>query len=275
VLYDPAITMQRVAFDGIEIEYETIGTGEHVVLVHHGAGADWFSPLLKETTLSARFTLLCYHRAGYAGSSRLQGPLSFHDEAIRFRGLMRALHITRAHVVGHSASGCIALQLALDVPEIVHSLALLEPALSAVASPPDVLRALELYRANDRPAAVQTFLRATCGPNAISVLESVMPGAVAQALSDAETFFAQELPALRQWPFGPNEARRIHQPVLSVLGDASDVRFHQRHQFILEWMPQTETFVLPNAGHLLHLENPRDLAEGLGAFFLRHPISHS
>src|SRR5262245_53235056 len=121
--------MQRVAFAGNEIEYETVGAGEPVVFVHHGAGADWFTPLLKEPALLGRFRLVHFHRVGYAGSSRLAGPLTFDQEASRFHGFMHELGITRAHVVGHSASGCMALQFALDVPDAVHSLALLEPAL--------------------------------------------------------------------------------------------------------------------------------------------------
>ena len=40
----------------------------------------------------------------------------------------------RAHVVGHSFGGAVALQLALDAPDLVHSLALLEPALFVGAS---------------------------------------------------------------------------------------------------------------------------------------------
>ena len=267
--------MRRAAVAGIELEYEIRGAGEHVVLVHHGAGADWFAPLLEAPALTGRFCLLRYHRAGYAGSSRLPGQLTFTEESERFRGLMRALGIKRAHVVGHSASACIALQLALDVPDIVHSLALLEPALMAVPSPPDVSRALELYRAGDTASAVHTFLRATCGPNAHSVLEHVVPGAIQRALDDADTFFGNELPALRLWSFGPDEARRIQQPALAVLGENSDTRFHQRHQLLLEWLPHVEPFVLSNAGHLLHLENSVDLARGLAEFFARHPLGVS
>ena len=37
-------------------------------------------------------------------------------------------------------------------------------------------------------------------------------------------------------------------------------------------LPNVEPFVLPDAGHLLHLENPRGLAQGLANFFARHPI---
>jgi pimeloyl-ACP methyl ester carboxylesterase len=73
---------------------------------------------------------------------------------------MGALGLPRAHVVGHSASACLVLQFALDVPDRVRSLALLEPALMAVPSPPEVPRALELYRAGDIAAAVDTCMAA-------------------------------------------------------------------------------------------------------------------
>jgi pimeloyl-ACP methyl ester carboxylesterase len=265
--------MDRAALDGIELEYEIRGAGEPVVLVHHGAGADWFSPLLEEPAIIGSFRLLRYHRAGYAGSSPLVAPLTFEREAAVFRALMRHLGLDRAHVLGHSASGCIALQFAMDVPDIVQSVALLEPALLAVPSPAEVPQALELYRAGDTVTAVDTFLRGTCGPHFRAIVEKAIPGAIEQALTDADTFFGHELPALRQWSFGPEEARRVRQPVLAVVGEESDARFHQRQKLLLEWLPYVEPFVLAGAGHLLHLQNPGDMAEGLAAFFARHPLA--
>jgi pimeloyl-ACP methyl ester carboxylesterase len=265
--------MDRAVLGGVELEYEVRGSGEPVVLVHHGAGADWFRPLLEEPVLTGRYRVIHYHRAGYAGSSRLAAPLTFARESANYRSLIGHLGIERAHVVGHSASACIALQIALDVSDSVHSLVLLEPALQAVPSPPEVPQAIELYRAGDKMAAVNTFLRGTCGPGARDVLEKAIPGAVDQALADVDTFFSQELPALRQWSFGPDDARRITQPVLAVLGEKSDSRFVERQKLLLEWLPNVEPFVLPGAGHLLHLQNPRGMAEGLAAFFARHPLA--
>jgi pimeloyl-ACP methyl ester carboxylesterase len=90
--------------------------------------------------------------------------------------------------------------------------------------------------------------------------------------SDADTFFGHELPALRQWVFGPDEAKRITQPVLAVVGEHSDTRFHQRQELLREWLPAVEPYVLPNAGHLMHLDNGRGLAHALADFFARHPI---
>jgi pimeloyl-ACP methyl ester carboxylesterase len=266
--------MYRAPLADIELEYETRGTGEHVLFIHHGAGADWFAPLCDEPMLTERYCLVRYHRQGYAGSSPLSGQLTFAREAESFRALMRHLGIQRAHIVGHSASGCIALQFALDASEIVRSVVLFEPALMAVPSPPEVPRALELYRAGDMAAAVETFLRGTCGPDARHVLEDAIPGAVQQALVDADTFFGHELPALRQWKFGPDEARRITQPVLAVVGENSDSRFHQRQELLLDWLPNVEPFLLRDAGHLLSLQNARDSAHALAAFFARHPFDN-
>jgi hypothetical protein len=48
-----------------------------------------------------------------------------------------------------------------------------------------------------------------------------MPGAFEQAVADAGAFFTQEMPALQQWPFTEEDARRIQQPALAVLGTAS------------------------------------------------------
>jgi 3-oxoadipate enol-lactonase len=262
--------MERATLDGADVAFEIRGDGEPVVFVHHGAGVDWFEPLTREPALSGRHRLIRYHRAGYGASSPLNPPLTFAREAATFEALIRRLGLDSANVVGHSASACIALQIALSVPHCVRSLALLEPALLAVPSPPDVPRAVELFRAGDTAGAVDTFLAATCGAEARAVLERALPGAVAQAQTDAATFFGHELPALRRWTFGADDARRVTQPTLAVVGERSDQRFHQRHALLLEWLPHVEPFVLAGAGHLLHLQNGRDVAEALAAFFARH-----
>jgi pimeloyl-ACP methyl ester carboxylesterase len=279
--------MNRARVDGVELEYEIRGSGEPVVLIHAGVFGDWFKPLLEEPALTNRSRLVRYHRVGYAGSGRVVGPVTVAEQAAHLRALMRHLGIERAHIVGHSSSGSIALQLALDAPHGVHSLALLEPALLGVPSGPQVARevlapALERYGAGDRVGAVDFFLRGVAGPDYRAVLEKAVPGAFDQAVADADTFFGQELPALRQWSFTREEARRIAQPVLAVLGARSDeVRpasggasrvFRERQERLLDWLPNAEPFILPDATHLLQLENPRGMAEGLAAFFTRHPL---
>jgi pimeloyl-ACP methyl ester carboxylesterase len=112
--------------DGIELEYELRGSGEPVVLIHWGVSATWAEPLLAEPVLAERYRPLRYHRAGFGGSSRVEGPITMADHAEHCRLLMGRLGIERAHVVGHSSSALIALQLALDAPDAVQSLALMD-----------------------------------------------------------------------------------------------------------------------------------------------------
>jgi pimeloyl-ACP methyl ester carboxylesterase len=270
--------MQRAPVDGIELEYEIRGTGEPVVLIHAGVCAEFFGPLAEP--LAARQTVLRYHRAGYADSDHVEGALGFSEQAAHCRALMRHVGIERAHVVGHSSSASMALQLALDAPDAVRSLVLMDTARPAVPSPTQqqfvqtvAAPALERYTAGDIVTAVDTWMRGVCGPVYRDALERVLPGAFEQALADAGTFFGQELPAVMAWTFGPKEAALIRQPTLVVTGANSIATFHERARLLLEWLPNAEPYELPDATHLLQVENPGALAEALRAFFARHPVA--
>lgn len=135
------------------------------------------------------------------------------------------------------------------------------------------MAAVELYRAGDKAGAVDTFMRAVAGPDYRAAVDQVLPQAFAQALVDADMFFGQEFPAVQQWSFVEKDARRVLQPVLVVMGARSNEvsTIWQRRQDLLNaWLPNSEPFVLPGATHLLHVQNPRAMAERLAAFFARH-----
>jgi pimeloyl-ACP methyl ester carboxylesterase len=192
--------------------------------------------------------------------------------------LLRHLGVERAHVVGHSYGGAIALQLALDNPDTVHSLALLEPALmvgtSAHGYRESLARSIERYREADTATIVNEFLEARW-PGYLAVLERALPGALSQAMADAGTSFEHELPGLLGWHFGEAEARRISQPTLSMLGGESEAlwsRFGETHRLLLAWLPNSEGFILPGATHFLQLEDPRSTAGALADFWARHQL---
>jgi pimeloyl-ACP methyl ester carboxylesterase len=272
--------MERAVVGDLELEYEIRGAGQPVVLIHWGVGAAWAEPLLDEPALTARCRLISYHRAGFAGSSRIAGSVSIVQHAEHSRLLMRSLGIECAHVVGHSSSTAIALQLALDFPDAVHTLALMDPArpapateLQAAFAAEFVKPAAERYRTGDKAGAVDTFLRGVFGPDYRGPMEQGLPGGFEQAVADADAFFGQELPALQQWSFTHEEASRIAQPVLAVLGENSSPTFPERQELLCSWLPNAEPFEVPGATHLLHVQEPRGTAEGLASFYRRHPLA--
>lgn len=270
--------MQRASTGGAELAYEVAGIGEPVVLIHGAFVADTFRPLLAEPSLAGSYRLILYHRRGYAGSSRASGPLSISQQATDCRALLRHLGVKSAHVVGHSYGGAVALQLALDSPGVILSLALLEPALMVGASAEgyrqSLARGLARYREEGAAVVVDEFLEAR-SPAYRALLHRSLPGALAQAVVDAETSFQSDLPGVLGWRFGEAEGRRIRHPTLSVIGGASEAlwpRFGETHRWLLAWLPKAEEFVLPGATHFLQLEDPRGMAEGLAAFWARHRL---
>jgi pimeloyl-ACP methyl ester carboxylesterase len=270
--------MERVDVGGVTLEYAVAGVSEAVVCIHGALVADTFRPLSSEPSLTSRCQLITYRRRGYAGSSRVPGPTSIAQQAADCRALLAHLEVERAHVVGHSFGGIIALQLALDAPDVVHSLVLIEPGLMIGASGRPYREALargrQRYREVGAAMVVDEFLRAR-SPGYRDRLDRLVPGAFDQAVADAGTWFETELPAQLAWHFDTPQARQVTRPVLSVLGGQSDAlwdRFGETHRWLLEWLPDAEGIVLPGATHFPQIEDPRALAEGLAALFARHPL---
>jgi pimeloyl-ACP methyl ester carboxylesterase len=274
-----AIPMHRLRVDGAELAYQVRGDGEPVVLVHGGIVADAFAPLLDEPALRDRHRLIAYHRRGYGESSRVDAPVPVETQAADCLAVMRRVGIEATHVVGYSFGGTIALQLALDWPEAVRSLALLEPVVPAAMRDPATVQyfmdavgaAFARYGAGDRAAAIDTFARGAFGPEYRARLERALPGALDRAAADADALFRGEFPVLQGWAFGPEQAARLRQPTLSVYhDDPAWSGFAETHEALRAWLPQLEALVVPGDSHLLQMTEPRAVARGLAEFFARH-----
>jgi pimeloyl-ACP methyl ester carboxylesterase len=261
--------MDRLAFNDVELTYE-LGEGgdrgDRVVLVHASPFVSWYGPLVEQLT---EFSTLRYRRRLH-GSGGAFRPLTVAEDAATCAMLMDHVGWEAAHIVGHSYGGLVALQLALDAPERVRSVALLEPAARGISSSQQVAAALApvaaAYRSGDKAGAVDAFLRYVCGDGYRPVLDRVIPDAFREALDNADLFFQAEMPAVQQWSFGPGDAERVTQPVLNVLGAQSVPRFVEGSDLIQSWFPGARRLSVPEAGHLLMVQNPTGLAQGLRDF---------
>ena len=168
--------MERARVNGVELEYELGGGGEPVLLIHGSHIAGSFIPLVAQSSWGDGFMLIRYHRRGFCGSAPATGAFSISDQAADARVLLEVLGVRAAHVVGHSYGGAIALQLALDAPERVHSLALLEPAVLSVPRGRVVFEliavAKRLYEQGQWEAAEDFFL----GPAGAGGYRPLRPG---------------------------------------------------------------------------------------------------
>jgi pimeloyl-ACP methyl ester carboxylesterase len=258
------------------LEYEAYGDGEPVLTVHGSHVAGSFLPLVREPALAGGYRLIRYHRRGFAGSDRAGGGFGIEDQARDALTLLEHLGVPRAHVVGHSYGGVVALQLALDAPRAVRSLVLLEPPLLtpelAAGLSTQLEPAVRAYRAGDAGAAVDAFMREACGPGWRAEAEAAVPGGAEQAERDAATFFEVEAPALERWAFDAERASRLPQPVLYVVGGESAPVFEAGRGLFLAAAPRTESVTLPGLNHLLHVRDPARVAASIADFLARHPL---
>jgi pimeloyl-ACP methyl ester carboxylesterase len=260
------------------LEYEVTGHGDAVLLIHGALVADALLPLTREPALADRYRLIRYRRRGHGGSDAVPAVFSIEQQAQDALALMTHLGVTRAHVVGHSGGGTIAIQLALDAPSLVHSLALLEPA----TIPPDLALAfsenarpvLEAHRAGDPRRALDLWMNmVSVGTDWRTTVARTVPGGPEQAEKDASTFFDVEFPAFRGWSLDRERARRIRQPVLYVFGSESGPIIETFKQYFLSLIPHIEEAMAPGVDHAMQMQDPKVVAALVANFLSRHPIS--
>lgn len=251
------------------------GVGEAVVLVQTALTADELLPVATDPALGG-YRKVLYHRRGYAASSPQTRSGSIVRDAADCAGLLDELGIDRAHVVGLSFSGAIALQLAYDRAEVVHTLTLIEPppvhtpSAGQFRSAND--RLLKKRRAHGPLAALDEFLTLVIGPDWRGEAEALLPGSVGQMEADARTFFDVDLGALLSWQFTAEEAAQISCPVLYVGGTDSGAWFAEVRELMLEWLPHAHDVVIDGADHSLPITHPRQLSKAIATFIADHPM---
>jgi pimeloyl-ACP methyl ester carboxylesterase len=165
----------------------------------------------------------------------------------------------------------------------VHSLALLEPPLPwamQAASLELMLQvigsAMQLFSTGDVAGAVDEWLNGAFGSGWQAVIEQQVPGGLARVIADGPTALGVEGAALQSWIFGPDDLQIIEQPTLAIYHvDTRFSIFDDVQQVLLRLLPRAESLVVPNTTHLLQIQNPRGVGEGLAAFFAQYALAET
>jgi len=109
--------------DGARLHATQIGVGEPVLFISGLSGAGGFWRELTER-LPIDFQAIVFDQRGIGQSSRGTADVTIEQLARDCVRLLDGFGVARAHVVGHSTGGCIAMALARANPDRVHSLTL-------------------------------------------------------------------------------------------------------------------------------------------------------
>jgi pyruvate dehydrogenase E2 component (dihydrolipoamide acetyltransferase) len=119
--------LQTADVGGRKISYAGVGEDGDVVLLIHGYGGDRNSWLFLQEPLAARYRVYALDLPGHGTSAKDVGDGSLTVLADAVTGVLDAVGAERAHLVGHSMGGAVALAVAARDPARIASLTLIAP----------------------------------------------------------------------------------------------------------------------------------------------------
>jgi pimeloyl-ACP methyl ester carboxylesterase len=256
------------------LDYRDLGgTGRPLLLVTgYAVTMDMWDPAFLRG-LAANHRVILMDNRGMGASKAPEGPISINQMAQDAIGLLDALGIAQADVLGWSMGGCIAQEMALARPDLVASLILS----STIPDNTGILPVL------DRMAAMSPGqLRQAMFPKAwADAHPDVFARLPARTRPPDMSVIARQYAAFGQWRGTLRDLPSLRCPVL-VLGGLDDwVTPPHRLRQLAQAIPGAHLELLPQAGHWMMHQYPQQMAWLVNAFLTRtalagtlEPVTH-
>ena len=254
--------MPYAAVNGIEIYYESHGAGYPILFCHEFAG-DYRSWDLQVGFFSRTYNVITYCARGYPPSSVPESQIDYSQEqaVADLKGLMTKLGIEKAHIIGLSMGGNVALNFGLNHPEMAYSLVVAGTGTGSDEPEPFRSRVIEMadgmleegmdYMSDylDGPARVQLRQK---DPKGYELFKSQFLGH--SSIGSANTFrgVLSRRPSVFELA---HKLRALYVPTLVLTGDEDDPCINPA-LFMKENIPAAGLSVFPRSGHAINLEEP-------------------
>jgi 3-oxoadipate enol-lactonase len=249
----------------VELDYERSGSGPPLLLIMgmSGTALHWGEPFLEP--LRRDFEVIVYDHRGVGASSRLDGPITIAQLAEDAAGLLTALGIDSAHVLGISMGGMVAQELALAHPERVRTLTLgctyCGGEGSALTAPEVLQRLTAAMLSGDRERAVRTGFEINVSAALaadVEVYERFRE--IAEQRAVAVPVIMAQLQACVAHDTNARLAD-LTAPTLVVHGTDDQLLPVQNGRLIASRIPGSQLEILDGVGHLFFWEQPEHAAD--------------
>jgi len=248
--------------NGTRLFYQTYGErreGQAPVLLIHGStvigAADWgfIAPLL-----AREYFVIVPDCRGHGQSPNPTMTYSFKEMAADGLALVGALGFERAHVIGHSNGGNVALVALMEFPERVQTAVV--QAANAYVSPDLVEKEPRIFDParveRERPEWKQELIAYHAAANGPDYWRDYLRLCMQEIISQPN--------------YTPDDLSLVERPVLVIQGENDSVNAPARHaQFIVEHIPLAELWIPLDTGHNVHLERTFAWVERVMDFLAR------
>jgi 3-oxoadipate enol-lactonase len=249
----------------VELSYERSGSGPPLLAIMGMSGTllTWGEPFM--APLRERFEVIAYDHRGVGESSRVEAPFTTAELAEDAAGLLDALELESAHVLGISMGGMVAQELVLADPQRVRTLTLgctyCGGEGSTLASPPVAQRLFEAMSSGERERVIRTTWEICISPRLRDDAELY---AAIHALAEERPVALEVITAQMQAIVAHDTSARLPEvqaPTLIVHGTADELIPVQNAHVIAGHMPDARLELLDGVGHLFFWELPQRSAE--------------
>ena len=279
------IPIQKVHVGDIEMAYKMFGKGDPILLIQGVGGSmnSWEPTILRE--LSSNHTVIIFDNRGVGNTTTGTKQFSIQQFANDSAGLLDAVKIQKANVLGYSMGSFIAQQLVLTHPEKVDRLLLIASTCGGKDNVPNSPEVLELAKkllssvvnnTSIEPQEVKAAVALSYGSTWIKlhpgILESIPTNAKDLLLSGMgpDTYIQQE--KLTQnwkstnWNGVCSQLPNIAKPTLVITG-TEDVTIPAANSLIIaEKIPGAWLVQMKNAGHQITSQYPDEIGKILNTF---------
>ena len=253
---DPNVT--SVEANGIRIAYDRRGQGPSLVMIA-GVGYGGWGFHRQVPDFATHFDSVTFDNRGVGASDKPDEPYSIELFARDTLGLMDALGIERAHVLGVSQGGMTALQMALDAPERIDKLVLCA---TTHGGPHVVYPDMEViqFLAHRSGTPEERFQKGFELAFSEAFLASDAPeleGIRERLLANRQPDYAYQRQAMAPISFNAEpRLDEIEQPTLVTSGSADRVVPCENGERLAQKLPNARLEILDGAGHLCFVEQP-------------------
>jgi pimeloyl-ACP methyl ester carboxylesterase len=255
-----------------QIFYEIAGEGFPLVLSHAAFLDSRMFDAIWEP-LAQHFRVVRYDMRGYGRSSPVTGPISRRADLDQ---LLQYLNISQAHFVGCSNGGEIALDLALENPDKVTSLTLVDATPSGFelqGEPPRYM--LEMLEAAqngdvDRASELQIRILLDGGYREPEQMDLALRQKALEMtripIAQKTSFVADSQPVNPLDPPAIARLERVSCPTLIVVGSLDHPELHRAADEMAARIPQAQKIIMESSGHVPSYEQPAEFIQQLQVF---------
>lgn len=270
-----------VEVNGLEVHLERAGEGNPPLILLHGFLASTFTWREVLEPLASRQLVIAFDRPAFGLTERQLppypdgvNPYTPGNQVELTIGLLDTFDIDQAVLVGNSAGGTIAMLTALEYPDRVAALVLVDPAVySGGGAPPFVKPLLQLpqvrrigplFVRNVRNWGFELLEGAWHDPSRITA--EIVAGSTLPLQADNWDRALWEFTLASREPDLVDRLDDLQMPVLVITGDDDRVVPTEQSIRLASEIPGAKLAVIPECGHVPHEECPQEFLQATTEF---------